>query len=193
MDLFDQIKANPGYNENKSYQWFISNVTTVAKKTHLKPMDILTENQPLLTKKILPGKMYSFFYSAKYKDVLPYWDTFPCIIPFSMDDRHFTGLNLHYLPPKPRLMLLNNLMKLAVNKHNDDVAKLKLSWDLLRNVSKFPQVAPCVKQYLKPNVKSMFVEIPMSSWHIMAFMPVARFRGASEARVHSDSRKAIRR
>ncbi len=191
MDLIEQIKANPGYSEKNSYQWFVTNVTNVAKKEGVRSMDVLTENQPHLVSKIMPGKMYSFFYSAKTKDTLPYWDAMPLILPFSMSGKTFHGLNLHYLNPKNRLLLLNNLMQFAVNKRNDETAKLKLSWNLLSKASKFPQVSPCVKQYLKSNVKSMFVEIPMSSWHIMSFMPTASFKGATEATVQNISKRII--
>lgn len=190
MDLFDQIKANEKYNEKNSYQWFISNVSNVANRSGIKSTDILAQNQDRLRKTILPGKMYSFFYSAKYKEELPYWDAFPLILPFSMSSTGFHGLNLHYLDPKNRLLLLNKLMHFATGK-TGDAAKLKLSWNLLSNASKFPQVSPCVKQYLKSNVKSQFVEIPIEYWHIMAFMPVARFRGLTETQVHSISRRTI--
>jgi len=185
MIIFDEIKNNPDYSEANTYQWFIKNVTELARKSNVRSMDVLTENKNHLTRKIIPGKMYSFFYSAKYKDELPYWDAMPLIFPFSMDDTSFHGLNLHYLPPKHRLLLMNNLMQFTVNKNNNEQAKLRLSWRLLSNASKFPQVAPCVKQYLKSHVKSMFVEIPMDSWKIMAFMPVAKFKGKLESQVQS--------
>jgi hypothetical protein len=192
MILFDEIKLkNPEFSEKNSYQWFIKNVTEVAKKSNVRSMDVLSENKTNLTRKIIPGKMYSFFYSAKYKDELPYWDAMPLIFPFSMDASSFHGLNLHYLPPRHRLLLINNLMPFLTNKDNNEQAKLKLSWNLLSNASKFPQVAPCVKQYLKSHVKSMFVEIPLENWKMMAFMPVARFKGKSEDQVHSLSRRAI--
>jgi hypothetical protein len=191
MDLIEQIKSGSDYSEKNSYNWFLRNVTAVARQEKVKSMDILTQNQPYLTNRILPGKMYSFFYSAKNKDTLPYWDAMPLILPFSMTATHFTALNLHYLPPKQRLLLLNNLMKFANNRANDEKAKLKLSWNLLSNASKFPQVGPCVKQYIKSHVKSKFVELPMSSWHIMAFMPIARFKGASEAAVQDISKRII--
>jgi hypothetical protein len=191
MIIFDEIKNNPEYSEKNSYQWFVKNVTEFARKANVRSMDVLAENQNRLTNRIVPGKMYSFFYSAKYKDELPYWDAMPLIFPFSMDATSFHGLNLHYLPPRHRLLLMNNLMQFAVNKNNNEQARLQLSWALLKNASKFPQVAPCVKQYLKSHVKSMFVEIPMNNWKIMAFMPVARFKGMSESQVQSISARAI--
>ena len=45
------------------------------------------------------GKMYMFFYDAKYKDTLPFFDIFPLVFPIEFYSEGFLGINLHYLPP----------------------------------------------------------------------------------------------
>ena len=42
------------------------------------------------------GKMYFYYYDAKTKDMLPYWDKFPLVIPLEVHTDGFIGLNLHY-------------------------------------------------------------------------------------------------
>ena len=61
------------------------------------------------------GEMYMFSYDPKYKDVLPYYDMYPLVIPIEMYADGFLGLNLHYLPPLARARLLDSLKKVANN------------------------------------------------------------------------------
>ena len=44
------------------------------------------------------GSMYMFFYDAKHRETLPYWDSFPLVIMVQPVKGGFHGLNLHYLP-----------------------------------------------------------------------------------------------
>ena len=55
------------------------------------------------------GKMYFFFYDPKLKDSLPYYDRFPLVIPIERYQNGFLGLNLHYIHPKQRIILLDKL------------------------------------------------------------------------------------
>ena len=61
------------------------------------------------------GKMYMFYYDAKTKDKLPYWDRFPLIFVLDVRPDRFWGVNLHYLPPLYRAKLMNALYKIQNN------------------------------------------------------------------------------
>lgn len=119
MQLFDRIKSDPNYNSRNSYTWFQEKIKLLFGGDKISSMRMLELNQNSLTTQILPGKMYLFSYSPKYKETLPYYDTFPLIIPFSMDAKHFTGINFHYLKPYVRIILLNKLMQFAVHYKSD--------------------------------------------------------------------------
>ena len=43
------------------------------------------------------GNMYMFYYNAKYRNTLPYFDAFPLVVITSLAEGGFYGLNLHYL------------------------------------------------------------------------------------------------
>lgn len=135
------------------------------------------------------GHMYFFYYDPKTKDSLPYYDRFPLVIPIEPYPDGFLGLNLHYLHPKQRIILLDKLSEYATDKRYDVRTNLKLSYDLLRRASKAFEATPCIKRYLYSHVQSRFLEIFADEWDIAALLPVSNFIGATESKVWSDSRK----
>ena len=48
-----------------------------------------------LTSRPSVGQMYMYFYEAKTKDTLPYFDRFPLVFPFAKVKGGFYGLNMH--------------------------------------------------------------------------------------------------
>lgn len=142
---------------------------------------------------VLIGHMFFFFYDAKHKKTLPYWDKFPLIFPLELYDDGFLGLNLHYLDRNLRIRLFDKLLDFANNKFYDDTTRLKLSYALLASVAKFPEVRPCVKRYLATQVRSQFLRVHPSEWEIALFLPVEMFQKQSVDSVWADSRRKIRK
>jgi hypothetical protein len=70
-------------------------------------------------------------------------------------------------------------------------AKIEVSWQLLSKASMFPEVAPCVKKYLKGYVKSRFLEIHPKDFVSAIFLPLERFSGAGTGQVWRDSQRRI--
>lgn len=141
---------------------------------------------------VLIGNMFFFFYDAKHKKTLPYWDRFPLIFPLELYDDGFLGLNLHYLDRNLRVRLFDKLLQFKNNDRYDDTTKLKLSYALLASVAKFPEVRPCVKRYLSSHVRSQFVRVHPSEWEIALFLPVEMFQKQSADYVWAESRRKIR-
>lgn len=139
---------------------------------------------------VKPGFMYMFQYDAKMKDTLPYFDKFPLIFPFSMQQDHFMGINLHYLPLMYRARLMDALYNVASDKKYNDKTKLKISYDLLNSSAKYKYFEPCVKKYLKSNVQSRFLMVPSSEWDIALFLPLERFT-VNKNKVYQDSLRSI--
>lgn len=134
------------------------------------------------------GRMYSFWYDAKHKDTLPYWDQFPLIFmigPKGSDG--FLGINLHFLPPRARAILFNKLADLVNNDKMDKRTKLRLSYQVLSAASKFALFQPCLKHYLFSHLDSKLILIPSSDWEKVLFLPTQSFVGASNNTVWSDS------
>lgn len=168
-----------------SSAWFESQINSIK---NVAPNRVMASNIKNLKTNIIPGRPVFFYYDPKYKDTLPYYDTFPLVIPFAKTPDGFMGLNLHYLDYKPRMMLFKELDNIFA-KNTSPMAKIKASWDLVRGVSKLRAAAPCIKQYLMSNVESLFYEIPRDDWYTAVMLPVQRFVGATNQQVWSESKR----
>ena len=186
--LLDRIKsslATQGYNPRSSAarQWLR------AKAAELKPTPAsMMKDRERLRNKSFIGRMYFFFYDAKLKDSLPYFDKFPLVIPIEQYPDGFLGLNLHYIHPKQRIILLDKLSDAATNTKFDERTRLKISYDYLTAASNTFEAKPCIKRYLYSHITSRFLEITADEWDIAALLPVEDFN-ASTGKVYSDSRK----
>jgi len=180
-NIFDDIKKNPKYNSNNSASWFRQNVTDAFR--NLGQQQFMEKNKMRQTTKVSPGQMIFFGYDPKYKEELPFYDKFPLLLPFYIDSTHFMGLNLHYLPPPKRLIILDKLVQTAVDKTLPDKMKLKLSWSLLTSLSENKLVKYSVKKYLYGHVKTNFINVPTSDWPLAIWLPMARFEKANQQEV----------
>lgn len=132
------------------------------------------------------GKMLFYKYDPKFAKKLPYWDMYPLVFPFEKTKDGFYGLNLHYIPPRERALLMDELKKFATNDKFDATTRLKLTYNLLKG---FGRAVPCVKRYLGNNVRSNTVRIDADEWEIAIFLPVERFQKQNKGVVWNDSGK----
>jgi hypothetical protein len=181
---FLNIRAQAGA-DTKSANWYQEQVKSLSGLSPNK----LMKNTPDLTTQVLPGRMYFFFYDAKHKDTLPYWDKFPLVLPFKKVPDGFLGINLHYLPYPIRFKLLGSLHNLAADTTISENNRLRMSWQILDSSSKYAPVKACVKHYLYSHVQTRFLNIKYPDWVTASQLPVERFVGASKTQVWRDSRK----
>ena len=132
--------------------------------------------------------MYFFSYDPKWKAKLPWYDTFPLVFPIERYNDGFLGLNFHYLPPKDRAILMDQLKSFANNNKYDATTRLTLTYNMLKGFSKYPRARPTVHRYLSNHVNSKFVHINGDEWEVALFLPVERFKKASKQAVWSNSR-----
>jgi hypothetical protein len=111
------------------------------------------------------------------------------VIPIERYSDGFLGLNLHYIHPKQRIILLDKLSDTATNRRFDEKTKLRLSYQYLSTASTAFQAMPCIKRYLFNHLTSRFLEIPADEWDIAALLPVEQFEKASTSKVYAESRK----
>ena len=152
-------------------------------------MRAVTPNQLLRRQpedSIALGKMFFYKYDPKWAKKLPYWDMYPLVFPFEKAPGGFYGLNLHYIPPRDRAILMDSLNKYATNDRYDRTTRLNLSYQLLK---RFGRAVPCVKRYLGDHVVSETVRIDADEWEIAIFLPVERFQKESARTVWKDSRR----
>lgn len=151
----------------------------------------LMQDRAKLKDKSIIGRMFFFFYDPKMKDVLPYYDRFPLVIPIEHYSDSFLGLNLHYISPRQRIILLDKLSVFLNNHEYDESTRFRLTYDMLKNATNAFEGIPCIKKYLYKNVKSRFLEIDADEWDIAALIPFEYFQGASKNQIWSESRKKM--
>jgi hypothetical protein len=144
------------------------------------------DRERLRTNSII-GKMYFYYYDPKTKDKLKYYDKFPLVIPIERYKDGFLGLNLHYVSPRIRLVLLDKLSSFANNKKYDETTRLRLSYQTIKAASSIFEATPCIKRYLYSHVKSRFLEIEASEWDIAAVLPVESFEKKPKEHVFTES------
>lgn len=138
------------------------------------------------------GSMYTFLYSAKHKDTLPYWDACPLIFPIDVAKGGIYSLNFHYLPLQLRAKLMDALYDISNNQYYDLTTKLKISYGTLKSAAKYDAFKPAFKHHLFSQIRSKLIYIHPSEWDICLFLPTASFQKASQSKVWADSKRMLR-
>lgn len=185
---YEAFRAGINPRTAQSRDWFQKRVAGLRNLNRLE----LMKSEPIeLKNRQLVGSMNMFFYDAKHKDTLPYYDKFPLAIIVGPAPGGFYGLNLHYLPAPLRAKFLDALLNITSNKSFDETTKFELSYKMLNASRKMRYFKPCYKHYLLSNVKSRFARVPAPEWEIATFLPTADWQKASGNTVYKDSRKMI--
>ena len=169
--IFDKIRQDVGDRE-LSLTWYKRKVSELASR--ISAGRLMREGKILKT----PGfnQLNFFRYNPKTKAILPYYDTFPLVMPIDSAKGGFLGINFHYLPIPLRMRLLETLAK---RKFNGDYSKLK-------NIR---LIKPCVKHYLKSQFASGFYRLDELDYAPAIFMPVQSFKKAGMSAAHRDARR----
>ena len=134
------------------------------------------------------GLLNMFIYAPKFGKKLPYYDTFPLVLPIERYNDGFLGLNLHYLPIPLRIRLLDELSDFSNNTKFDESTFLRVSYKKVKGIS---AVKPTIHKYLAGYVRSRFRKVEADDFITATLLPVQRFKKASASAVWSDSRKMI--
>ena len=169
MSIFDEI-SKLRKSGKEPYQWY---------RNRIKELGTPSQSQLIrdgkITGRVNFGALNMFIYDPKLKNKLPYYDTFPLVLPIERYRDGFLGINFHYLPYALRARLLSRLDPNA-------------NYSALKNVR---LVKPTLKRYLNSNVRSRFRKLEEEDFMTAIMLPVQRFRKSSASKVWSDSRKVI--
>lgn len=194
--IFQNILANAARKgivnqySKESIAWFRNSMRkTVVSSTRL--MREEKENIVGSWTNVGIGKMYFAYYDPKHKATLPFYDSFPLIIPIQKYPDGFLGLNLHYLPPTLRAKLLDSLYETINNASLDENKRMMINYTILKNASKHRYFEPCVKRYLGTHFRSKFLKVPHQNWTPAVFLPVETFEKASRKDVWENSRSKM--
>ena len=134
------------------------------------------------------GRLNMFFYDPKGRNTLPYYDTFPLVLPLEQYPDGFLGINFHYLPMGLRLKLLDRVVDFSNNTKFDESTFLNVSYDKVKNLQ---SIKPTIHKYLSGYVRSRFRRIDADEFVIATLLPVQRFKKATASQVYSDSRRMV--
>ena len=169
MSIFDEI-SKLKKSGKEPYQWYRNRIKELGT-----PSQAQLIRDGKITGRVNFGALNMFIYDPKLKNKLPYYDTFPLVLPIERYRDGFLGINFHYLPYALRARLLSRLDPNA-------------NYSALKNVK---LVKPTLKRYLNSNVRSRFRKLEEEDFMTAIMLPVQRFKKASDTQVWSDSRKMI--
>ena len=167
----------------KSANWYRTNVQSMADNITARKL----MNSGKLNNRPSLGRLNMFFYDPKGKKTLPYYDTFPLVLPLEPIKGGFMGMNFHYLPSLLRFRLLERMQKFADGGLNEKT-KINANYDDVKSIS---LVRPTIKKYFYGHVRSRFLRIDFDEAALAVYLPVQQFRKAGTTRVYSDSRSMI--
>ena len=136
----------------------------------------------------LIGRMVAYYYDAKHKATLPYWDRFPVGFPIEYQKDRVLFINLHYLPPLERAKLMNGLYGLQTKNANNEKKQLALSYEFLKGRQySLGRYLPCLKMHLYSHIRSKPFVVHPDEWDFFMCLPTAQFQKAGEEKVWADS------
>jgi len=167
----------------KSTQWYRDKIKEFGQPG---AMDLIRDGKQARTPHY--GRLNMFFYDPKGRKTLPYYDTFPLVLPIERYPDGFLGVNFHYLPMGLRLKLLDRIVDFSNNTKFDESTIIDANYSQLKNIR---EIKPTLKRYLAGRVKTRFRRVDADEFTVAALLPIARWKNGTQQDVYKDSRKMI--
>ena len=174
----DAAKGRP-----KSTEWYREKIKEFGTPTSL---DLIRDGKR--STKPHFGRLNMFIYSPRDAKKLPYYDTFPLVLPLEQYNDGFLGINFHYLPIPLRMRLLDRIVDFSSNTQFDENTVLNVTYNKVKSIR---LIRPTIHKYLAGYTRSQFRRIDADELTIATLLPVQRFKKASADAVWSDSRKMV--
>ena len=163
----ESYKSSNG--ENPTYPWYNEKVKDLISISE-KPSELLSKWERRRNKVQL-FRFNMFFYDAKTKKTLPYFDMFPLVFPLRRFGDTFTGINVHYLPPSFREDFFNIYTRFKLNDEFDETTLYRMTWS---KISRFKVMRPLLRKYSLSNIKSRFLVLRADEVPIAMSLPLTR-------------------
>ena len=153
--LFDKVK-NLSAGQKRSIKWYRSAVKSESSKYNKNFKNTgsteVSQTQNELRNTTLEKHFYMFEYQAKMR-WLPYYDRFPLVYVLKSKGSEFTGVNLHYLSPKRRMIATKKLLAGRI-----DIPKA------------------CFHKYLHNHVQGgVYIDLAQAEWDSAILLPTEEF------------------
>ena len=183
ISLLDPLVTKQGGNI-KSGSWYRKAVQSIASTTSAR--DLMRSGK--LNSRPSQGRLNLFFYDPKFKKTLPYYDTFPLVLPLDPIKGGFIGMNFHYLPPAMRFTLLRRLDAYLSGDATKRGTRIEVNYNTVKSI---PMVKPTLHKYLYGHIRSSFLRVDAPEASTAVYLPVQQFKKQPATTVWSRSRRGI--
>ena len=200
FNKIQQLRSNTGIPARGAIaqDWFRQTVRrlfgerAIRGREELVQADEATTRSPQQIRSLRAGRMYMFVYNPKLRKQLPVYDRFPMIFVLEFRRQGFLGINLHYLPLKLRAALFNELTILINTQNLNENTRLRISYQIIKNATKYHSALPLVREYLNKHIRSRMLEVHSRDWEIALFLPAEQFKKKGKHTVWAETRTEIR-
>ena len=92
-----------------------------------------------------------------------------------------------------RIAFMRKMMPYAIYDDNDEIKRIRITYDMLDSSSRFKEFRPCIKKYLYGRIRSRILKVEPNEWDIATYLPVQQFKKAKPLQVWQDSINEIRK
>ena len=171
MSLFQEIKDSAQGRE-LSIKWYQNRIKHIGGSSIRNPRTLIHDEEGHGIARARPGwgELNLFQYAPKKPERLKYYDLFPIVLPLVKHRNGFTGLNFHYLPYTLRVKLLTLL---AEAYGDESTQRINVTYFMIRNMR---LIRPVIRRYIRTQVETMYLRIPLDDMLIGILLPVQKFR-----------------
>jgi hypothetical protein len=83
-------------------------------------------------------------------------------------------------------------MAKAVYDDEGEIARLRITYDILNAARRYREFKPCLKRYLYSHIKSRILAVESQEWDIAMYLPVQQFKKSTSNEVWKESIEEIR-
>jgi hypothetical protein len=197
-------------SSNRAIYWFLNAIETGQmllpdNKTDLTDTVLNSKSRRLSKGSSIftdfPGRMYAFRYRPKNIIDLPYFDRTPLVISLPrtrkmVENNLFFGINLHYLEPDFRSIIIERLLKISSRRFGEKpppkgAGFFYIDYDIIKSL-RFVFGMPCIRTYSIERIIGNPVLIGSNEWSNAVALPFENFVKAREKRVWVETRLKIR-
>ena len=164
--------ASLGNGTLKSKDWFRKLVSNEGEISSLRKV---TDGLKTVSR-LKPGMMVTYKYFPKHFDTLPYYDTHPLVIVTNITRDGWTGINIHYMHPRQRALLLFQHQR-SNGKGNPFIDTEQGNY--------------ATKKYLSTFVSGQLKEIPANLWEIAIQLPFENFQKRTKFSVWNQTTRKV--
>ena len=88
---------------------------------------------------------------------------------------------------------MKKLMTKAIYNDDDEIKRIRITYDILQASSKLKEFRPCLKKYLYTHMNSKILKVQPEEWDIATYLPVHQFKKEQAKTVWQESVQDIRK